>query len=246
MGKYLKGTETWAYIRLMNDEYGILVKDDLSVRSVFDDTGTWKMYDKDGNEDTSGVPIQGDIPGLIFINPAVNGLTGWASNPSLEPILEVSDLGPDLGIQWDEFDAIGTVSKQYIPIRKELTLSFTQKAADAKWEVMLFGDYQGNFGHHGVHLDGTTPKLYCFEGKNAIGSDIGFQANIVLGQQSSGNWVVLRVMNMILHSCGMEIAPAAITNRTIEFMGNHGYLYAVADPFDPANLEWTPSVGAIA
>ncbi|MCK5016852.1 MAG: hypothetical protein KAS32_07245, partial [Candidatus Peribacteraceae bacterium] len=86
--------------------------------------------------------------------------------------------------------------------------------------------------------------LSCFEGKNEIGSDIGFQANIVLGQQDDGTWLVLRAMNICLHSCGTEIASAAITNRSVEFYGNHGYLYNVVDPFVATNLVWDPAVGA--
>ena len=250
MARYLKGIDTFCYIRTMNEFYGILITDQFEVRSVWRDTGVpeYQVFDKDGVRDTAFETRVGQsaIPDYVFINPwDTTDLSG--TNITVEPLFELTDLGPDLAIGWDEFDSIGTAVMQYIPIRKEFTLSFTQKQQDAFWELILFGDYEGNFAHHGVHLDGTTPKLFCFEGKTEIGSDIGYQANIVLGQQSTGNWVIMRAMNLCLHSCTQEIAAAAITNRTVELSGNHGYLYAVADDSGSPNLtqfHWDSSVGA--
>ena len=81
--------------------------------------------------------------------------------------------------------------------------------------------------------DGRNPLLQIVR-TNQVG----------LGQQEDGTWLVMRCMNICLHSCGLEIGAAQVSNRTIEFYGNHGYLYNVADPFVATNLEWNPAVGA--
>lgn len=238
MANYLKGTNTYVYLRLMNEDYGVVITDDLKVYSI---DSSYDVRDKDGSLATWTSVTGADRLDYVFLNPAQ---LSWATNPLLEPMGEITDMSPDLAEAWDEFDKIGSTVKQLIPIRKEFAFSVTYKASDGYWDVSLFGDVDGNYAHHGVHTDGTTPKLTCFEGKNEIGSDIGYQANIVLGKQENGTWLVMRVMNICIHSCSNEITPAAITNKTIEFSGNHGYLYQVADPFLASNLVWDPAIGA--
>lgn len=255
MADYLKGTVTEAYLRVMNQDAAIVVTNNLNVRSIFygdfGESGDPQLhiFDMDGNIDTTVEnEIVSDLSGstwaaltaaqkatYVFVNcgdPTGNNPDGTASGSgsvTIEPWEELSELGPDLSIGWEEFDAIGTPVTQYIPIRKEFMISFTQKAVDGKWNAVLFGDSSGSFAHHGIHTVGGLPTLTCFEGKNEIGTDIGYQINLVLGRQTGGRWVVMRAKNLCLHACGVDISPAAITSRTIEFSGNHGYLYTVAN-----------------
>lgn len=259
MADYLKGTVTEAYLRCMSQTSGIVVTPELDVRAISQGSRDTPLandpqlhlFDRDGTvdealEDAIATALSGtwdnspDIHNAyVFVNCAAPGDGITLTDPpkgvsiTIEPWVELSELSPDLGIQWDEFDAIGTPVMQYIPIRKEFTISFTQKAIDGKWEAILFGDYLGNFAHHGIHYIGTYPTGYptltCFEGKNELGTDIGFQINLVLGRQVGGRWVVMRAKNLCYHACGADISPAAITNRTIEFSGNHGYYYTVPD-----------------
>jgi len=246
MADYLKGTVTEAYMRCMNQNFGIMVTEGLDVRAIaYLDPGSGAdlhIYDKYGDNDTaleaalswSGLSTA-EKNAFVFVNPGdpdtVNNPSGTAI--TIEPWEELSELSPELSIAWDEFDAIGTSVMQKIPIRKEFTISYTQKAVDGKWEAIQFGDYSGNFAHHGVHEVGGVPTLTCFEGRNELGTDIGFQVNIVMGQQTGRRWVVLRAKNLCMHACSDEISPAAITNRTIEFSGNHGYYYTVANVVTP-------------
>jgi len=254
MADYLKGTVTEAYLRCMNQECGVLIGDNLEVRAIAYISAALHIYDKDGVIDSSlEAALSSDAlkNAHVFVNPAdPTGDHPAGTAITIEPWTELSDLSPELTIAWDEFDAIGTAVMQYIPIRKEFTISFTQKAIDGKWEAILFGDLGGDFAHHGVHQvagTGTAPTLTCFEGRNELGSDIGYQVNIVLGKQTGGRWVVLRAKNLCLHACTAEISPAAITSRTVEFSGNHGYFYTVADDSgvpNTAQFHWALADGS--
>ena len=247
MADYLKGTVTEAYLRCMNQGAAIVVTPELEVRSLgLDGDAPAHIYDKDGGIDiiveaaiiaaaggtTWALLTNPQRAAWVFINAGATASETYNANVTIEPWMELSEMSPELTIDWDEFDAIGTPVMQHIPIRKSFSLSFTQKAVDGYWQAILFGDYNGNFAHHGVHTVGTIPTLTCFEGKNELGSDIGYQVNIVMGRQTGGRWVVLRAKNLCYHACSNEISPAAISNRTIEFAGNHGYYYTVANIVD--------------
>lgn len=265
MADYLKGTVTEAYIRCMNQNAGVYVSPTLKVCSIMYDSGgaELRLYDKDGAFETTieseiaSYYSAGSWSGLtddqknsfVFINP---GDTVTATNPegtaiTIEPWEELTELSPDLAIGWEEFDAVGTPVTQYIPIRKEFTISLTQKAIDGRWETVLFGDSAGTFAHHGIHDVGGVPTLTCFEGRNELGTDIGFQANIVMGKDINDYWVVMRAKNLCLHACTTEISPAAITSRTVEFSGNHGYFYVVPDDNgvpDVSQFHWALADGS--